>query len=61
MASRAIVDQLMTLLPKDNEQIIGQIKQLYALLQEVMITDPVFAQEAGKRGLEVDHHQHLLS
>jgi hypothetical protein len=61
MASWAIVDQLMLLLPKDNEQAAGQIKQLYALLDAATIPDPALAQEPGRRGQEADHRRRLRS
>jgi hypothetical protein len=44
MASWAIVDQTTPLLPNDNEQAMGKVKQPYALIQ------PVFVQEVGNRG-----------
>jgi hypothetical protein len=41
MASRAIVDKLMPLLPKDNEEANVQVRQLYVMLNIDTMTNPV--------------------
>jgi hypothetical protein len=61
MASWAIVDQLMPLLPKHNEQAACQVKQLYVLLKATMIIGHVLVQEAGKCGQEIGHRRCLWS
>jgi hypothetical protein len=48
VASWAIVDQLMPLLPKDNEQFTGKVKQLCSLVEVAMLTNHAFVQEVGK-------------
>jgi hypothetical protein len=50
MASRAIVDKLTPLLPKDNEEAVRQVRQLYAMLDAATMTDLALVQEAGMRG-----------
>jgi hypothetical protein len=52
MASQTIINQL-TLLPKDNKQVIG-VKQLYTLFEAMTIIDPALAQEAGRQGQQAD-------
>jgi hypothetical protein len=48
MASRAIVEKLRPLLPKDNEETAGKVKHLYALLEPATLMDPAFINEAKK-------------
>jgi hypothetical protein len=47
MASWAIVDKLTPLIPKDNEEAVGQVRQLYAMLDAATMTDLALVQEAG--------------
>jgi hypothetical protein len=61
VASQAIVDQLTPLLPKDDKQFTGKVKQLYALVETATLMNHAFVQEARKRGQETDHHRHLQS
>jgi hypothetical protein len=55
MASWAIVDQLTPLLPKDNEQVAGQVKQVYSLLEAEMITDLMLVREVGRQVQETNY------
>jgi hypothetical protein len=61
MASRAIVDKLTPLLPKDNEEAVRQVRQLYAMLDAATMTDLALVQEAGMRGQDPGHHWHPRS
>jgi hypothetical protein len=40
LASRAIIDKLTPLLPKDSEEVNLQVRQLEAMLDASMMTDP---------------------
>jgi hypothetical protein len=55
MASWAIVDQLTPLLPKDNEQVAGQVKQVYSLPEAEMITDLMLVREVGRQVQETNY------
>jgi hypothetical protein len=48
LASRAIVDNLMPLLPKDSEKVNLQVKQLHAILDATTMTDPALNLGAGR-------------
>jgi hypothetical protein len=50
LASRAILDQLMPLLPKDSEEVNLQVKRLHAMLDTATMTDPALNRGAGRRG-----------
>jgi hypothetical protein len=47
MASYAIVNKLTPLLPKDNEEVALQVKQLHVMLKATTMTDPRLNQGAG--------------
>jgi hypothetical protein len=47
-AKASQANQLTLLLPKDNEQATGLVKQLYAMLEVAMMTEPVLVQEVGR-------------
>jgi hypothetical protein len=59
LASRAIIDKLTPLLPKDSEEVNLQVKQLHAMLDATMMTDPTQNLGAEKRDQDHDHRQSL--
>jgi hypothetical protein len=61
MASRAIVEQLMPLLPKYIEEAMGKVMHLYALLEAATLMDPAFVNEAEKQGQGTSCHQRCHS
>jgi hypothetical protein len=56
MASWAIIIKLTRLLPKDDEEAVRQVRQLYKIFDAAMMTNPVVVEEPGKRGQDPDHH-----
>jgi hypothetical protein len=48
MASHAIVDKLRPLLPKDNEETVKQVRQVYAMHDIATLVDSALIQEGGK-------------
>jgi hypothetical protein len=59
LASKFIIDQLTPLLPKDSEEVVAQVKHLYAILDVATMTDPILHQGVRRRGQEPDNYQSL--
>jgi hypothetical protein len=61
MVSWAIVDKLTSLLLMDDEEAIGQVRQLYTISHVATMTNPALVQEAGKHGQYPDYRLHPQS
>jgi hypothetical protein len=55
------VEQLLPLLPKHNEEAVGKVMHLYALLKAATLMDHAFINEAKKWGQGTSCHQHCHS
>jgi hypothetical protein len=61
MLSRSIVDKLTSLLHKGSEEVAMQVRQLHAMLEATMMTNPALNQGARRRGQDPNHHRHPRS
>jgi hypothetical protein len=52
-----IIDQLASMLPKDNEEVNVQVKRLQAMLDVAIMVDPVLERGDRARGQDPDHCQ----
>jgi hypothetical protein len=55
MVSWAIVDKLTSLLPKDDEEAIGQVRQLYTIFNAATVTNLALVPEIVKRGQDPNY------
>jgi hypothetical protein len=57
MASRMLVDQITTHLPKDNEEVNAHVKCLQVMLVIATVADPTLDQEDEDQGHDDDHQE----
>jgi hypothetical protein len=55
LASRMLIDQITTHLPKDNEEVNAHVKRLQAMLDAATMVDLVHDREDGEQGHELEH------
>jgi hypothetical protein len=55
LASRMIIDQLTSHLPKDNKEVKAHVKHLQAMLDTTTVVDPVLDHDDDGWGHEHDH------
>jgi hypothetical protein len=55
LASKMIVDQLTSLLPKDSEKVNMQVKCLHVMLDTAIIVDPSLDRGDRRRGHDPDN------
>jgi hypothetical protein len=54
LASRMLIDQITTHLPKDNEEVNAHVKRLQAMLDAATMVDLVHDREDGEQGHELE-------
>jgi hypothetical protein len=52
-----IIDQLASMLPKDNEEVNAQVKHLRAMLDVAIMVDSVLERGDRAQGQDPDHRQ----
>jgi hypothetical protein len=57
LASRVLIDQITTHLPKDNEEVNAHVKRFQAMLDAATMVDMVHDLEDGDQGHEFEHRQ----